>query len=96
MFMAKQGGKGRYQRFDAEGYDRMAYRAALRADLATAVTGRQLRLEYQPVADLRTGEILGVEAPVRWKHPTHGLLQPAELSRWPRKPETSKRSAAGC
>lgn len=79
MYMAKQGGKGRYQRFDAEGYQRMTQRAALRADLATAVTGRQLRLEYQPVADLRTGEIQGVEALVRWNHPTLGLLQPAEF-----------------
>jgi diguanylate cyclase (GGDEF)-like protein len=35
MYMAKRGGKGRYQLFDAEGYDRMAHRAALRADLAT-------------------------------------------------------------
>ena len=79
MYMAKQGGKGRYQRFDAEGYDRMAHRAALRADLAAAVSGRQLRLEYQPVADLRTGEILGVEALVRWDHPTLGLLEPGGI-----------------
>ncbi len=79
MYMAKQGGKGRYQRFDAEGYDRMTHRAALRADLAAAVTQRQLRLEYQPVADLRTGEILGVEALVRWNHPTLGPLEPGEF-----------------
>ncbi|HSL36321.1 MAG TPA: EAL domain-containing protein [Arthrobacter sp.] len=79
MYMAKQGGKGRYQRFDAEGYDRMAHRAALRADLATAVPRRQLQLEYQPVAELRTGEIVGVEALVRWNHPTLGLLQPGEF-----------------
>ncbi|MDN4644380.1 putative bifunctional diguanylate cyclase/phosphodiesterase [Arthrobacter sp. PsM3] len=77
MYMAKQGGKGRYQLFDAEGYKKMTYHAALRADLATAVTRRELRLEYQPVADLRTGDILGVEALVRWNHPTLGLLLPA-------------------
>jgi diguanylate cyclase (GGDEF)-like protein len=76
MYMAKQGGKRRYQLFDAEGYKEMAYRTALRADLATAVTRRQLRLEYQPVADLSTGEILGLEALVRWQHPTFGLLGP--------------------
>ncbi|MCB5294796.1 putative bifunctional diguanylate cyclase/phosphodiesterase [Arthrobacter sp. SO3] len=77
MYMAKQGGKGRYQLFDAEGYKKMTYHAALRADLATAVTRRELRLEYQPVAELRTGEILGVEALVRWHHPTLGLLLPS-------------------
>lgn len=79
MYTAKQAGKGRYQRYDAEGYDRMAHRAALRADLAAAVPERQLRLDYQPVADLRTGEILGVEALVRWNHPALGLLEPAEF-----------------
>ena len=94
MYMAKQGGKGRYQRFDAEGYGRMARRAALRADLAAAVPQRQLRLEYQPVADLRSGEILGVEALVRWHHPTLGPLDPAEFI--PLAEETGDIEAIGC
>ena len=51
MYMAKHGGKGRYQLFDARGYDEMTYRAALRADLATAVQAGQLRLDYQPVVE---------------------------------------------
>ena len=79
LYIAKQGGKGRYQRFDAEGSDRMAQRAAIRADLATAVAMQQLQLDYQPVAELCSGEIVGVEALVRWNHPTLGLLQPAEF-----------------
>ncbi|MET4096400.1 bifunctional diguanylate cyclase/phosphodiesterase [Arthrobacter sp. UYCu712] len=79
VYMAKHRGKGRYQLFDAEGYDKMTYRAVLRADLAAAVPARQLRLDYQPVADLQTGKILGVEALVRWEHPTLGLLEPAEF-----------------
>ena len=79
MYMAKHGGKGRYQLFDARGYDEMTYRAALRADLATAVQGGQLRLDYQPVVNLGTGEIAGVEALVRWEHPTLGRLGPADF-----------------
>jgi EAL domain-containing protein (putative c-di-GMP-specific phosphodiesterase class I) len=51
-------------------------RSALKTNLAVAVASGQLRLEYRPVADLRTGEILGVKALVRWQHPTLGLLQP--------------------
>jgi diguanylate cyclase (GGDEF)-like protein len=77
MYMAKGGGKGRYQLFDAQMHDNMAARTAMKADLAVAVASGQLRLEYQPIADLRTGEVLGLEALVRWMHPTLGLLPPA-------------------
>jgi EAL domain-containing protein (putative c-di-GMP-specific phosphodiesterase class I) len=79
MYMAKGAGKGRYQLFDAQMHDNMVGRSALKADLALAVEAGQLRLEYQPVADLRTGEVLGVEALVRWQHPTLGLLPPGEF-----------------
>jgi diguanylate cyclase (GGDEF)-like protein len=79
MYMAKGGGKARYQLFDAQMHDHMVDRSALKTSLALAVASGQLRLEYQPVADLRTGEILGVEALVRWQHPTLGLLAPAEF-----------------
>ena len=79
MYMAKGGGKARYQLFDAQMHDNMADRSALKADLALAVTSGQLRLEYQPVADLTSGRILGVEALVRWQHPTLGLLAPASF-----------------
>src|SRR5450631_124841 len=79
MYMAKGGGKARYQLFDAQMHNNMLVRSALQTDLAIAVAAGQLRLEYQPVADLRTGEILGVEALVRWQHPTLGLLSPAEF-----------------
>lgn len=94
MYLAKHGGKARYQLFDAEGYDHMTYRAALKRDLATAVTGGQLRLEYQPIADLRSGAILGVESLVRWQHPTLGLLAPSEFI--PLAEETGDIDAVGC
>jgi diguanylate cyclase (GGDEF)-like protein len=94
MYLAKHGGKARYQLFDAEGYDHMTYRAALKRDLATAVTGGQLRLEYQPIADLRSGAILGVESLVRWEHPTLGLLAPSEFI--PLAEETGDIDAVGC
>ena len=94
MYLAKHGGKARYQLFDAEGYDHMTYRAALKRDLAAAVSGDQLRLEYQPIADLNSGEILGVEALVRWQHPTLGLLAPSEFI--PLAEETGDIDAVGC
>jgi diguanylate cyclase (GGDEF)-like protein len=79
MYMAKGGGKGRYQSFDAAMHDTMVSRSALKTDLGSAVAAGQLLLEYQPVADLRTGEVLGLEALVRWQHPTLGLLPPADF-----------------
>src|SRR5207302_4827131 len=62
MEMAKRGGKNRYERFDVQLHDEMVARSALKADLAVAVGSGQLRLEYQPVADLRTREVVGPEA----------------------------------
>jgi diguanylate cyclase (GGDEF)-like protein len=94
MYMAKGGGKARYQRFDAQMHDNMLGRSALKTDLAIAVSSGQLRLEYQPVADLRTGQILGVEALVRWQHPTLGLLAPGEFISLAE--ETGDIDAIGC
>jgi diguanylate cyclase (GGDEF)-like protein len=94
MYMAKGGGKGRYQRFDTAMHDTMVSRAALKTDLASAVASGQLLLEYQPVADLRTGEVLGLEALVRWQHPTLGLLPPADFITLAE--ETGDIEAIGC
>jgi EAL domain-containing protein (putative c-di-GMP-specific phosphodiesterase class I) len=47
--------------------------------LVTALQEKQFLLNYQPQIDLRTGEILGVEALMRWQHPQKGLISPAEF-----------------
>ncbi|HXQ75323.1 MAG TPA: EAL domain-containing protein [Acidimicrobiales bacterium] len=54
-------------------------RLTLLGDLRTAIADNQLLLHYQPKANLETGEIQGVEALVRWQHPTLGLLPPGEF-----------------
>ena len=94
MYMAKGGGKDRTQLYDAHVRDNMVDRSALKTDLALAVASGQLRLDYQPVADLRTGEVLGVEALVRWQHPTLGLLRPADFIALAE--ETGDITAIGC
>jgi diguanylate cyclase (GGDEF)-like protein len=94
MYMAKGGGKGRYQLYDAKMHDNMVGRSALKTDLAVAVASGQLRLEYQPIADLSTGQILGVEALVRWEHPALGLLAPADFITLAE--ETGDIDAIGC
>jgi EAL domain-containing protein (putative c-di-GMP-specific phosphodiesterase class I) len=94
MEMAKRGGKNRYELFDVQQHDEMVRRSALKADLAVAVSSGQLRLEYQPVADLRTGEVVGLEALVRWQHPTLGPLAPGAFISLAE--ETGDIDAIGC
>src|SRR6476646_3543888 len=52
---------------------------ALASDLRRAIEGGQLSLYYQPKATLRTGDISGVEALVRWKHPDRGMISPDQF-----------------
>jgi diguanylate cyclase (GGDEF)-like protein len=94
MYMAKGGGKDRAQIYDVQVHENMVDRSSLKTDLSLAVGADQLRLDYQPVADLRTGEVLGVEALVRWQHPTLGLLQPADFIALAE--ETGDITAIGC
>ncbi len=76
MYTAKRRGKGRSETYQAHMYadvkDRLAKEEALRA----AIAGQELFLVYQPVYNLSTGEIAGVEALVRWEHPEFGALLP--------------------
>jgi diguanylate cyclase (GGDEF)-like protein len=54
-------------------------RLALIDDLRTTAWDRDLVMHFQPTLDVRSGELLGVEALVRWRHPTFGLLYPADF-----------------
>jgi EAL domain-containing protein (putative c-di-GMP-specific phosphodiesterase class I) len=49
------------------------------AQLAQAVERGQLELHYQPIVDLRSDQIVGAEALLRWRHPTLGLLPPGQF-----------------
>jgi diguanylate cyclase (GGDEF)-like protein len=78
MSVAKRSGNG-HAVFDAAEERDTADRLALLLDLRECVERDQLILHYQPKIDLKTREICGVEALVRWRHPSHGLLQPADF-----------------
>ncbi len=51
----------------------------LHADLISALDGNQFFLLYQPYIDLRTAQVVGVEALIRWRHPTLGILEPPQF-----------------
>ena len=76
MYSAKDAGKGRVARFEPPMRARLVERMELGSDLGVAVERDELLLEYQPLVELDTGRIIGVEALVRWQHPTHGRLSP--------------------
>lgn len=79
MLQAKSRGRGRVAMFDTSLRDEAGSRLELENDLREAVKRGELRLEYQPIASLSNGRVLGLEALVRWEHPRWGLLLPAKF-----------------
>ena len=78
MYAAKRSGQG-HAVFNATQETQTADRLGLLVDLRRCVTREELVLEYQPKFDLASGRVYGVEALVRWLHPTQGLLPPASF-----------------
>lgn len=76
MYAAKQAGGDRSAFFEATMQETVLARVRLERELRVAVEHRQLRLQYQPIVELHTGRVVGVESLVRWDHPERGLLQP--------------------
>ena len=76
MYMAKRDSKGSYRVFESTMHERVVERLELRSDLQHAMALDQLELHYQPVVRLAGREIIGVEALLRWNHPTRGTIPP--------------------
>jgi diguanylate cyclase (GGDEF)-like protein len=79
LYSAKAAGKDRYSLFLPEMHRVLQDRMTLETDLSAAIADEQFFLVYQPIFDLRDGFITGVEALIRWNHPTRGLLFPEEF-----------------
>jgi diguanylate cyclase (GGDEF)-like protein len=79
MYRAKARGGGRFDVFNDALRDRAIHRLSTEIDLRQAIDRDELRLVYQPIIDLTTDRVSGVEALLRWQHPTRGLLAPAEF-----------------
>lgn len=79
MYRAKAMGKGEYQFYAAGMNARGQELLSLETDLRHALQREELVLHYQPQLDLSSGEVIGVEALLRWRHPDKGLVPPSDF-----------------
>jgi diguanylate cyclase (GGDEF)-like protein len=95
MYRAKSRGKGRYAAYEPSMHTAIVERLELEVDLKRALEREELGVVYQPIFNLVDGTVTGVEALVRWHHPTRGVVMPesfvplaeesgliGELGRW--------------
>ena len=79
IYRAKVKGKNRHAVFEQGMNDRALERLELESDLRRALERGEFRLHYQPKVSLESGEIVAMEALIRWEHPTRGLVSPAQF-----------------
>ncbi|WP_250037988.1 putative bifunctional diguanylate cyclase/phosphodiesterase [Paractinoplanes maris] len=79
MYSAKQRGKGNRVRYHDDMEEPVLAHARIGGDLRRALDAGEFRVHYQPIIALGSGRVVGVEALVRWQHPTRGLLPPGEF-----------------
>src|SRR3954466_4819890 len=79
MYRAKGMGKGRHQLFEPGMHVAVLERLELEVDLQRALDRAEMCVHYQPIIELATGRVIGVEALARWRHPVRGMIQPSEF-----------------
>ncbi len=79
MYYAKESGRNNFKFFEKNMHERAVERQSMEASLRLGLERQEFVLHYQPKVDLGSGTILGVEAFIRWQHPTLGLLRPAQF-----------------
>jgi EAL domain-containing protein (putative c-di-GMP-specific phosphodiesterase class I) len=79
MYVAKSGGKSRFEVFDSSMHQAAVQRLEIKADLQRALVEREFVIHYQPIVGLQESGVLGMEALIRWQHPHRGLMAPMEF-----------------
>lgn len=79
LYQAKQQGRSQYQYYSPEINAQLQERLTLENELHGALERNEMLVYYQPLIDLDNGQITGMEALVRWQHPTLGLISPAKF-----------------
>ena len=79
LYRAKANGRRRFEVFDETLRRHVLLQLELEGNLRRALTRREFEPVFQPVFDLESGAVVGFEALLRWRHPQHGLIAPAEF-----------------
>ncbi len=79
MYHAKARGKNNFQFFSPDMNSKAQKRLEVETNLRRALENNEFETYYQPQVDQRTGEVVGMEALMRWRHPERGLVSPAEF-----------------
>jgi diguanylate cyclase (GGDEF)-like protein/PAS domain S-box-containing protein len=79
MYRAKASGRNNFQFYAKEMNAELGERLSLENDLWNALEKNELILHYQPQINMMSGEVIGIEALVRWEHPTRGLIPPMQF-----------------
>jgi diguanylate cyclase (GGDEF)-like protein/PAS domain S-box-containing protein len=79
LYQAKANGRNTFVLFKQDNSKNQLYLLRLEADLRNAIENNELQVYYQPQVDIKTNSIVGVEALVRWLHPSLGMISPIEF-----------------
>jgi diguanylate cyclase (GGDEF)-like protein len=79
LYAAKEAGRGAYRFFEAAMAEKARRRRLIEVDLRVGIARGELEVHYQPIVSIAKRRICGCEALVRWRHPTQGLISPAEF-----------------
>ena len=79
LYESKRSGPGRFRFFEPQMNAKLQHFVSTRAALQEALERQEFELHYQPQFDLRSAELIGVEALLRWRHPDHGLRAPDDF-----------------
>lgn len=77
MYKAKQEGRNNFQWYTNDLNQRVSERLSIRNELQRAIENENFEIYYQPQVSARTGRVVGIEALLRWNHPTKGVVSPA-------------------
>jgi EAL domain-containing protein (putative c-di-GMP-specific phosphodiesterase class I) len=79
MYRAKEKGGNTYQIYNSEMNKRSLHRLNIEVDMRKAIERNEFLVYYQPLVDLKSGKMFGMEALIRWKHPVYGMINPGEF-----------------